>query len=96
MGIDLVGMDLTAELQSMLAHDARERIARLVDIFGLHQCGGVHAQREVVEGDVLDAFRGRLQRDDSAKSLARRVTAPHRPSAGLRRSRYAYSSGGID
>ena len=64
MRVDLVGVHLAAELQAVLADDARERVADLVDVLGLHQRRGVHAHGEVVEGDVFNAFGGRLQRDD--------------------------------
>ena len=85
VSIDLVGVDLAAGLQPVLAHDARKRVADFVDVLRLHQRRRVHAHGEVVECDILDAFCRRLQRDDSGKPLRcqRRSHAASRLTHGI-------------
>ena len=69
VSVDLVGVEFTARFETMLAHDARECVTDLVDVFCLNDSGGVHAQREVVEGNVFNPLSRGLQRDNTAKSL---------------------------
>ena len=42
-----------------------EGVADLIDVLGLNQRRRIHAQREVVESDVFDAFGRELERNDS-------------------------------
>ena len=69
MRVDLVRVNLAAELEPVIAENAREEIADLVDVLGLHQGRCIHAHGEVVEGHVGNAFRRGLQRDDADESL---------------------------
>ena len=69
VGIDLVRVDLATCLEAVLADNAGEGVADFVDVLGLHQGGCVHAQGEVVEGDVFNPHGRGLERKDAGEAL---------------------------